>query len=259
MYTNTEKIINWAYKQAIHIHDLLIIKACIDARCEFTDEHISLVKDNILCADYKTYNPKEYADLFNLLSTNYFVQFASNTEFMIACISHPYEFYLKTMIDKGYNSTCPDAQTVFLKSLDRINSQKIELLAGCGFSQYFQSGVMECIKENNLNCIKILFEHGVSFYSELQNIYNYVFSLNLSWSLDLEAIHFALDNMYNIKSLLQPIKVNLLLMDCEFISADVRIHIMFLYMATDYAMTDKIRDRLYELHDNYYCDDLDEM
>ncbi len=181
MNTDLEQIINWAYLEAIRQNNLPIIQKCIDAGCKFTFEHISLITKII--NDHHTNRKLGNApifDTFDLLTTKYFSQFASDTELMFACIRDHRGCYLNTMIIKGYNSNYPNSHTVFLKSLPNLESWNfnMEIMLVCGFDQYFQTSIMDCIENNYTKCIKFFFEHGVSFYSELQSIQSYVADLH---------------------------------------------------------------------------------
>ncbi len=125
MDTKIEHIINWAYLKAIDENNLPIIKDCIDLRCKFTDENISHIK--ILFDFYRNMSPHEKQqcfDIFDLFATNYFSQVASNTRLMSMCIGHTENIYLETMIDKGHNSSYPNTEKAFLKSLSVLEFQE---------------------------------------------------------------------------------------------------------------------------------------
>lgn len=108
---------------------------------------------------------------------------------------------------------------------------------------------MYCIKNNAIICLRELFRRGINLYAIRNDIDTFIKSGTIC---STECVRFALENMYNIEMLTEPIQKYFLIGLVQFaesVPKEIFIYIMQLYMDLDYAHTNTLYQILFIIED----------
>ena len=273
---------------AIHSNDLSLVKKCllsgeIKLTSEFIHNFIPDIEmisflDNCLKLDSLKY--KQYKDnkelIFEILLKHGFILIVNDIPFMKKLISSGNTYYIDLLIRHGYNGTYPGSIEIFKKIINtgRLSYQSksdsnkllsaIRSLLDNGFNKHIQSVLMYCIIHGNVIYLQLLLDYGANFYSILHDVHHYAFELDnifkikdhypLLRPLILDNINFFLDNSYKIEMLGQPIFKFFLIKSIPWrwryvVPLDICVHILRLYMETDYVIITDTRNNTRKISD----------
>ncbi len=226
-----QKIINFAFDESIAQSNIDIVQECLSNGAIITRRTLrKYTLDETYNLNKCHWELLPTKKIFKLLLTHGYDTIINDTKFMISCVCHDDSYFMKSIIELGYDSGHRNAAKILLRSIPYGNNTK--LLLENGFDCHIKSVMMDCIKEFDSYKLKILIEVGVNIHVFEYDIaqFFYEFTLNKSYYYigDIkDTINIICDNL---RSLNEPITKYLLISQINFdICQDVHLYIMEFY------------------------------
>src|SRR5579863_6375186 len=205
-----KRIINCAFNTSITNYDMDMIEICLSEGAIITLESIINLQGIISFRYVIPIDPDRIGKckkIFeSILLKNGFEIMIDNTEFMYTCVMHDDEYFIKSIIELGYNGNHANASEVFKCVIsDDVPLDHLKRLLDIGFGQYVQSSLMCCVTYGDVECLSLFIEYGANFYSILHELHAYVLLNQSQLWCRIDNINFVLCNMYKIEMLHEPI------------------------------------------------------
>src|ERR1044071_1687842 len=238
-----EDIIKCAFNSSITNDDINMIEKCLIKGATVTSTSIEKLNELILNYNYG-YNIKPVSNnIFKLLLKNGFDVITDNVKFMYSCVLVYDEFYIKSIIDMGYNGDNIKAPMLLQKIIKKPKEVcHIDILLDNGFCKHIQSLLMHTITGSS-RYLSLFIIRGANCYSILNDLLAYVLLLKNINDLVYNNINIMLKHMYDIKNLNEPVLKYFLIKSINYdVPNDILISICVLYMEIDYAKSNVIKE-----------------
>lgn len=231
-----ESIIDFAFRQALNLKNINIIKQCLAAGIS--------IKNISSC--WMEPDQANVMIIFKMLLDYDSDALFENTVFMSSCITSYTDYYLKALVTAGYDCNYSNAQRVMEECvIGDLPDNNLFVLLDNGFDKYSKQAVMACINYNKFDTFRELVYSGKFMYELLDDMCNLITTMMQSEVFICpKMIKFILDNIYHIELLGPVISKYMLLSAKNILPLEINIVIMQLYMELDYVKTDKVRNML---------------
>src|ERR1044071_6306350 len=147
-----EDIINCAFNSSITNDDINMIEKCLIKGATVTSTSIEKLNELILNYNYG-YNIKPVSNnIFKLLLKNGFDVITDNVKFMYSCVLVYDEFYIKSIIDMGYNGDNIKAPMLLQKIIKKPKEVcHIDILLDNGFCKNLNEPVLKYFLIKSIN------------------------------------------------------------------------------------------------------------
>src|SRR5579863_2996727 len=251
-----KSIIKYAFDIAIKKSDMVMIDKCLSEGMIVTSKTIDSLRKIILIDIDELESDDDYEQIpiyvmkrrkiFEFLVKNHFENVTDNINFMLMCVMHSDPFYIKSIIDLGYNGNHPKASELLKRIIfDDPDPNCLKILLDNGFRRHIQSLLMFCVEQGEQECLSLFITYGANCYSILHDLHIHV-SLQLSCRKSMcDSIYFVLENMYHIKMLREPVCKYFLIKSINYcVPIEIFVYVLKLYMSLDYECSDDIRAKL---------------
>ena len=240
---------------AIENNDVIAVEKCLLEGATITLQSIHKFSPKMsftssIYYDFGQPDQSCHKKIFELLLKYGFDIITNDIRFMMYCFKYCDEYYIQAISDAGFNGF-HDKSVEMLRDvisgwdMTDDHHNKLRILLGNGFSRHIQSLLMRCITKTDISCISLFIEYGANCYSILHDLHMHVSQLQPVNSWIQNNIMFVLRNVYNITMLKTPIFKYLLIKSIPRnfdIPIEIFVHIFQLYMAMDYACSNKIKE-----------------
>ena len=257
-HTNLVKsIINYAFDVAIEKDNMAMIEKCLSEGAVVTSTSVNnfqriLSRDNddsISDDSTDSERVERHKKIFeSMLLKNGFEIMTDNITFMYVCVIHDDEYYIKSIIDSGYNGNhtkAPKLLEFMLSAYQERASDCLEILLDNGFDQHIQPLLMYCVQNDMNGNLALFIRRGANCYSILHDLHAYVLSQERCSHYALHNIKIVLENMYRIEMLREPIFKYFLIRSINHdVPIEIFVYVLKMYMLLDYACSNNIRAKL---------------